>query len=171
MITLWLLSNSTTRDTASSIYLTLPLSGMSEERHHPKSCWRSLVNLDATNGFVKMSANWSSVMFHLILVSPVFTYSRKWWYFIAMCLDLGRIVGAAIKSTHPLLSSKTVECVLACDSGMLQIWHRSLKMVRRCIRSLSDWDKEMYFASVVDKAISVWSLEDHRIGQDAYVMM
>ncbi len=81
------------------------------------------------------------------------------------------MVGAAIRSTHPLLSSKTVECALTCEIGMLQIWLSSLNIVRSGMRSLNDCGRVMYSASVVESAISVCSFEDQRIGQDAYVMM
>ena len=37
--------------------------------------------------------------------------SRKKWYLIAMCLDLGVIFGALAKIKAPLLSSKIVEYV------------------------------------------------------------
>jgi hypothetical protein len=86
---------------------------------------------------------------------PRLTYSRKWWYLIAMCLDLGLIVGAAMRSIHPLLSSNTVECVFTCDNGILQIVLSSLKMVLRGIKSQRACYNEMYSASIVESAISV----------------
>ncbi len=72
-----------------------------------------------------------------------------------MCLDLGLIVGAAMRSIHPLLSSNTVKCVFTCDNGILQILLNSLKIVLRGIRSQRAWDNEMYSASVDENAISV----------------
>jgi hypothetical protein len=38
------------------------------------------------------------------------------------------------------------------------------------IRSRMDCDNDIYSASVVERAISDWSLEDQRMGQLAYVM-
>jgi hypothetical protein len=41
--------------------------------------------------------------------------------------------------------------------------------MRACIGMMA-WDMAMYLASVVERAISDWSLEDQRIGQEAKVM-
>jgi hypothetical protein len=80
------------------------------------------------------------------------------------------MAGAAIRSTQHLLSSNTVECVWAAVTDMLQVRLSSWIIVCMGIRSRREVESAIYSASVVDKAISDCSFEDHRIGQPAYVI-
>ena len=81
------------------------------------------------------------------------------------------MVGAAIRSTQPLLSSNTVECVVACCTSYPKNVLVICKMVLMGIRSRIACDREIYSASVVDNAISLCSFDDHSTGQLANVMM
>jgi hypothetical protein len=88
-----------------------------------------------------------------------------------MCLVCSHIVGAAISLTQPLLSSKTVEWVTAhCMSSPI-ISCSSFSTVCSGIRSQSTCNKGIYSASVVESAISLFSIEDHSIGNPEKVMM
>ena len=101
-----------------------------------------------------MSANCDFVSIHCTWIFPLRTCSRKWWYLIAMCLVRGRIFGAATNSTHPLLSSKTVECAVVFP--VLSLVSFAISASNVCIGMISRiaCDKVMYSASVVDNAIS-----------------
>ena len=77
-------------------------------------------------------------------------------------------MGALTKSMHPLLSSKIVQWTLGGLMGMERTDWSSRSRPIRGITSRKDWESEMYSLSVVDKAISVWSLEHQMMGQLAY---
>ncbi len=86
-----------------------------------------------------------------------------------MWRDLGRIVGAAMRSTHPLLSSNIVECVKTWLTVYPKIVQSSCKIVLSGIRPHIAWDNEMYSAS--ERAISLCNFDVQRMGQLAKMMI
>jgi hypothetical protein len=59
--------------TACDVIATLLLSVEIKSVHHPRRSHLRPVNLDSGNGLVKMSASWSSVNIHFILIWPFLT--------------------------------------------------------------------------------------------------
>ncbi len=138
--------------------------------HQPRSLVWSMVNFCNGSGLVNISVNWLSVEIHLIWIWPLRTCSLKWWYLIAIWRVLGHMVGADMKSTHPLLSLNTVEWVLATVMESWQMELSSCIMGRIGIKSWREVESKIYSASVVDNAISDCNLEDQRMGQPAKVI-
>jgi len=68
------------------------------------------------------------------------------------------------------LSSKIVECAIVEPTTNLVEAESSFRRSLIGTRSLADWDKVMYSASVVLRAISVWSFELKRTGHEAKVI-
>ena len=85
-------------------------------------------------------------------------------------LGPGHHLGGMAKSMHPLLSSKTVQCIFGEESSVGITFFNSPNNPSSGITSLSDWDRATYSLSVVDSVISVCSFEHHMIGQLAYMM-
>ncbi len=75
------------------------------------------------------------------------------------------------RSTHPLLSSKIVEWVKVSLTINLVALENFWRIDRMGIRSLVAWDMAIYSTSVVLRAVSVWSFDDQRTGQEAKVIM
>ncbi len=75
------------------------------------------------------------------------------------------MVGAAMRSTHPLLSSKTVEWAVMSLTSRQKESASLASSAFRGIRSRRDWESDIYSDSVVERAISDWSLDAHRRGQ------
>jgi hypothetical protein len=141
---------------ATVIYVCVKVRKVKEKcghfHHHPINSFRNLWNFASVIDFVKISASWSSVLIHLMVMSlPI--CDKKWWYFSAMCFVRGLILGDFTRSTQPLLSSKNVEC-----SSPVTAASSSNKFFIG-MRSRMAWDNAMYSASVVDKAISVCSFD------------
>ena len=85
-----------------------------------------------------------------------------------MFLVLGRILGRRANSSAPLLSSKTVQCILGGKSSTLTPCARaSVRSPIRGITSLKLVESAMYSASVVDMAVMVCILDAHYIGAPA----
>jgi hypothetical protein len=76
-----------------------------------------------------------------------------------MCFVRGLMLGDFTRSTHPLLSSKIVECVIVCDNSSLVTAASLSNKFFIGIRSHIAWYNAMYSAYVVDKAISVSSFD------------
>ncbi len=101
---------------------------------------------------------------------PFLTWEQKWWYFKAMRQVLGCIFGALASSTQPLLSSKMVEWATVEPTINFVVVLSSWRRPHIGMRSWADWERAMYSASVVLKAISVSLFEHHRTGQEAKVI-
>jgi hypothetical protein len=87
-----------------------------------------------------------------------------------MCFVRGLILGDFTRSTHPLLSSKIVECVTVCDNSSPVTAASSSNIFFIGIRSRMAWDNAMYSDSVVDKEISVCSFDAQSTGHPQKVM-
>ena len=85
-----------------------------------------------------------------------------------MCLVLGHILGRCTNSRAPLLSSKTVQCILGGKSSMLTPCARaSVRSPISGITSLRLEESAMYSASVVDMAVMVCILDAQVMGAPA----
>ena len=85
-----------------------------------------------------------------------------------MCLVLGCIFGRCANSSAPLLSSKTVQCILGRKSSMLIPCARaSVRSPINGMTSLRLVESSMYSASVVDMAVMVCILDAHVMGVPA----
>ena len=115
-----------------------------------------------------MSANCSSVP--IIFTSKVlsFTACLKWWYLTAICLVRGLFLGTLANFSAPFLSSKSVYLICIFASGISKIDFISRIHSHKSRTSLTTVDNDMYSASIVDKAISVWKWLNHVIGNPAY---
>ena len=82
-----------------------------------------------------------------------------------MYLVRGRIQGAFTKSMHPLLSSKIVQCTVGCAVANDNTIFNSLSNSISGITSRGDCHSTIYSNLVVDRSISVYSLEHQIIGQ------
>jgi hypothetical protein len=87
-----------------------------------------------------------------------------------MCFVRGLILGDFTRSTHPLLSSKIVECVIVCDNSSPVTAASSSNKFLIGMRSRIARDNAMYSASVVDKAIYVCSFDAQSTGHPQKVM-
>ena len=132
--------------------------------HHPIMNWRRRRHFPSGRGLVKRSAIWSVVEIGFIVMSPFWTWSRKWWYLTAMCFVRGLIFEQRASSMAPALSSKTVDVVVVVDVGSLKIFCSSCKSCLVGSRPRIDCDNAMYSASTVDKATSDCNLEHHKRG-------
>jgi hypothetical protein len=84
------------------------------------------------------------------------------------CLVLGLIFGTFAISIAPALSSNTLQCILgvAFNTGIPCFLGSSINhMISNT--SLMACESAMYYASVVDKAISVCILDDQCMGHPA----
>ena len=115
--------------------------------------------------FVNISASCSFVSIDLILRILFLTCCLKWWYFTAMCLVWGQYLGLLANYLAPSLSSNMVHLTVDCGVGSLRINNSSSNSSRKGIISRVDWDRAIYSASVVMRAISVYNLIFHILGQ------
>lgn len=138
--------------------------------HQPKRESQRETKEDAERGCVKISTNWCLVSIQQMERLPFLTWEQKWWYFKAMRQVLGCIFGALASSTQPLLSSKMVEWATVEPTINFVVVPSSWRRPHIGMRSWADWERAMYSASVVLKAISVSLFEHHRTGQEAKVI-
>ena len=115
-----------------------------------------------------MSATFSPVSTYRTETVLSRTNERKWWYLSAMCFVRGRMRGDSTRSIHPLLSSWTVQCITGVPSPRGITLCSSRSRLMRGMTSRKDGENAIYSLSVVDNAISVWSLLLQMIGQLAY---
>ena len=120
---------------------------------------------------LKMLAFCSFVSILQTFIILFLTASLKWWYLMAMCFVLGRVLGTLASSSVPLLSSKSVQFIFSVGSSLILII-----VFNSIINSLSGnislvvVDKVIYSASVVQSAISVCNLLNHVMGQFGNMM-
>ena len=107
--------------------------------------------------FVRISASMSFVDTGWISRVPFITLSRKWWYFVLICLVRGRIFGdfaLVANSIAPLLSSNTRQNILGAWFLNLQPFSGISAANSSSGRtSLVAADIARYSLSVVDSAI------------------
>jgi len=120
-------------------------------------------------GFVKMSAIFSTVLALMISRFPLQIWSWKWWYLIEMCFVLGlNCMSVVAKMMHALLSSNILvggsleACILSTVEEGIN-WIKlycsiSWSTWRKGSKSLVAIESAIYSLSVIDKAISLWSL-------------
>ena len=88
-----------------------------------------------------------------------------------MCFVLGLFLGTFANSSAPLLSSKSVHLICNFASGIFNLGFISTINSLKGSTSFAAVDSAMYFAYVVDRAISVCKQLNHVIGQPAYLMI
>ena len=82
-----------------------------------------------------------------------------------MCLVLRRYFEVFANSLAPSLSLNTLHLVVIFDTGSLINGANSTRSSLNSNKSLILWERAIYSASVVLRAILVWSLLTHIIGQ------
>ena len=88
-----------------------------------------------------------------------------------MCLVLGQILGSLANSSAPLLSSKTVQCILGGKSSMRKPCARaSMRSPINGMTSLRPVESVMYSTSLVDMAVIVCILDARVMGAPAKCM-
>ncbi len=153
----------------SSFCFTPSLVRRSPLDHQPINCFLNLEWISSLQTLVRISASISSVETWWIVMVPSWTLLLKWWYFVLMWRVRGRIFGfltLEANSTAPLLSSKTLQwrlgvvavrphpcCCISCTNSI----NGSTSLVAA--------EMAKYSLSVVDKAISDWSLDAQMTGQ------
>jgi hypothetical protein len=87
-----------------------------------------------------------------------------------MCFVRGLILGDFTRSTHPLLSSKNVECVIVCNNSSPVTAASSSNKCFIVLRLCMAWANAIYSASVVDKTIYVCCFDAQSTGHPQNVM-
>ena len=136
-----------------------PSRGFVSHFHHPINFLLKRSKVFLVSGFVPISASWFSVATFSI-VNSLPTIDLKWWYFKFMCFVRGLNFGAVASSNAPLLSSKAVHFIVGFSASNPSIrFASSLQNRINTFVVRIDCERQMYLASVVDKAISVCNLE------------
>lgn len=120
---------------------------------------------------VKMSASCDSVGTWCRVTSPLLTCLQKWWYLTLICFVRRSIFGSLANSMAPLLSPNALHLTLGIAyMGNFIIFLISFTRQIKEIVSLRALDREIYSASVVLMAVSVYSLDCHITGHPAYII-
>ena len=133
--------------------------------HHPASIflrWTKVSTLSPLN----MSATWLVDSIACISILPIWTLDRSQWYFTAIFLLLGVILGSSIFASvmAAWLSSHTVDTVDYVSHVICLISANSLSRLCMGIKSHIAVLNAMYSASMVLSAISFCNLLNHTTG-------
>ncbi len=145
--------------------------------YHPHIFICRYSNWGFGSGFVNISASWLLVLMYSTWIlgsspsKPFVVHDLKWWYWIAKCFVLGRILGALTNSIAPALSSKTRHWIFGCVFINFIPFARnsSVKFIMK-ITLRHAWLNAWYSASVADKAIVLCNFQAHKIGHPAYLI-
>ncbi len=108
-----------------------------------------------------MSVTCSNVSIGSTSIAPLFTLSLKWWYLIPMCFVLCLNLGFVASSNAPLLSSNTFHEIVVMVAKRSSLVYSSETEFLNGIKSLMEWLKAIYLASVVKHTCYWASAEDY----------
>ena len=139
--------------------------------YHPVNIFLRILNLSLGKALVTMSTICSFVSIGQIFIVPSETLLLKWWYLIPICFVLERNFGHFAYSTHPLLSSKTVHLTFLFFkfSSMSSAKCVSSNNLIKVSASLIECESTTWSASVVLRAISVWSMDIQKSGHPMHL--
>ncbi len=132
-----------------------------KNRYQPSNLFRNFRKTIADSGLVKISASWSSEAIGLMSIMPGSRCSRNQWYLTAMLLERGVSLGGSdvAKRRQAWLSSKIVDLMAECGSDLRWRWlETSSRTIQRGRSTRKAWEREMYSASMVERAVSVCNL-------------
>ena len=131
---------------------------------------RRRMKMTSLRGFVNKSAFCMRVLQYLINTFLDLTNDLKWWYFRSMCLVIRVNLSNSAISMHDLFNSWTVQTNSGVPRRIGNVLLIPFNKIINGINSQRAWDKAMYSASAVLRAILFCNFDTKWIGQPAYII-